>query len=969
MGVNAAGLASKLDTFDHAVKSLQAKLFFVQEVKQRSVGNIKTDCLSNYQLFELARTKQRVSGGGLMIGVDNNLQALQVRQGDDEVECLSVVVSVPGTDIRAVCGYGPQGRDTAARKTLFWEYLDKEVDTANKSDQILIIQLDSNSHAGNQLIPKDPNPQNKNGKFLQRFMDRNPSMTIVNSLPICKGLITRQRNTILRQEKSVLDLFIVCEKALVYIQSMKVDERGEYTLSNFHGIGRGKKMTHGDHNIVTLECKFEPNQTKPPRIELFNFKNKEGQNMFKELTTQTNELSKCFEDNLPFLKQSQNWFKRLNSFFYQCFQRIRSKKRKQEVSEVEHLLELRKKLRRGTQKETDKDNQEHIQQIESEIQKLTNWKDRDYIWEKFQQVADSDNSASTQAMWKWKKQLFPKWKPLPPMGVKNKEGEVKIKSFDVKEIYKEEYKHCLRGRPFLPELLEIGEAQDKLFGKRLILASKVSTPPNTMKELDKVLSSLKTGKARDLSGLSCDIFKKATCGADLKISLLTLLNRTKETKEIPSFFSQSNISSIWKKKGDILNLEFHRGLFLVSIFKTIIMKLIYLRNYETIDSNMSESNVGGRKGRNCRDHVFIVNGVVQDALSTKSAQPLDIFVCDYRTMFDGLDVKTTLNDLYDNGVQNEDFSLIYKLYETSNISIKTPLGHTERRPVDRSIITQGDCLGPILASSTVDSFGKECFKKEKHLFWYRNQTPVSHLAMLDDVLTLSRCRPEAIQLQEFINIKSGSKKLQYATEKTYQMHVGRRRSEYDCKKSYIDSWVKDRSSPTEKYGGVVQVKSTNIIKYLRELISSDGTNTENVVARTRKGYVTLKDICRMLDTMCLGSYMYQKAVVLRDSMLVGTLLTCCEAWYNITEVELGHIEQVDKSLWCNLLEVAKTVPYDLICLDMGLEPLRYVIMKRRLIYLQFILKQKETSMVKKFLKTQIICPKKKDWIQTVKSNL
>ena len=109
--------------------------------------------------------------------------------------------------------------------------------------------------------------------------------------------------------------------------------------------------------------------------------------------------------------------------------------------------------------------------------------------------------------------------------------------------------------------------------------------------------------------------------------------------------------------------------------------------------------------------------------------------------------------------------------------------------------------------------------------------------------------------------------------------------------------------------------------------------------------------------------------MLRDSMLVGTLLTCCEAWYNITEVELGHIEQVDKSLWCNLLEVAKTVPYDLICLDMGLEPLRYVIMKRRLIYLQFILKQKETSMVKKFLKTQIICPKKKDWIQTVKSNL
>ena len=254
----------------------------------------------------------------------------------------------------------------------------------------------------------------------------------------------------------------------------------------------------------------------------------------------------------------------------------------------------------------------------------------------------------------------------------------------------------------------------------------------------------------------------------MKLSLLTLLNKTKESIEIPSFFNKSNISSILKKKGDILNLEFHRGLFLVSIFKTIIMKLIYLRNYETINSNMSESNVGGRKGRNCRDHVFIVNGVIQDALSTTTAQPLDIFVCDYRTMFDGLDVKTTLNDLYDNGVQNEDFSLIYKLYETSNISIKTPLGHTERRPVDRAIITQGDCLGPILASSSVDSFGKECFQKEKHLFWYRNITPVSPLAMLDDVLALASCGPGAIQLQEFLNIKSGCKKTTICYRKNLQ---------------------------------------------------------------------------------------------------------------------------------------------------------------------------------------------------------
>ena len=77
--------------------------------------------------------------------------------------------------------------------------------------------------------------------------------------------------------------------------------------------------------------------------------------------------------------------------------------------------------------------------------------------------------------------------------------------------------------------------QEKLFQKRLGSASKITTPPWTMGELDKVLSSLKTGKSCDPSGLISDIFKPPICGTDLKISILVLLNKTKETLLIPQF--------------------------------------------------------------------------------------------------------------------------------------------------------------------------------------------------------------------------------------------------------------------------------------------------------------------------------------------------------------------------------------------------------------------------------------------------
>ena len=64
----------------------------------------------------------------------------------------------------------------------------------------------------------------------------------------------------LREEKAVLDIFLVCVRTLPFVRSMKVDEKGELKLTNFHKF-RGQKTTHSDHNIVTLNCKFPISQT------------------------------------------------------------------------------------------------------------------------------------------------------------------------------------------------------------------------------------------------------------------------------------------------------------------------------------------------------------------------------------------------------------------------------------------------------------------------------------------------------------------------------------------------------------------------------------------------------------------------------------------------------------------------------------------------------------------------------------
>ena len=201
---------------------------------------------------------------------------------------------------------------------------------------------------------------------------------------------------------------------------------------------------------MTLNCIFKEGQTQS-RHELFNFKNVEGQAHFKEETTNTIKFTQCFEGRDPFKKQAQKWFRTLNSTFYKCFQKIRSKKRKLEITKVDILLEQRKKLRRLLQYETDNDYRQQILDIEEEVSKITRWQDAEYIWDKFQKVADSDNTSSTQAMWKWKKKLFPKVRPSPPMGIKDNKGKVQTGPKNMKYIYESEFKHRLRDRPLLPE--------------------------------------------------------------------------------------------------------------------------------------------------------------------------------------------------------------------------------------------------------------------------------------------------------------------------------------------------------------------------------------------------------------------------------------------------------------------------------------------------------------------------------------
>ena len=118
---------------------------------------------------------------------------------------------------------------------------------------------------------------------------------------------------------------------------------------------------------------------------------------------------------------------------------------------------------------------------------------------------------------------------------------------------------------------------------------------------------------------------------------------------------------------------------------------------------------------NVRNHIWVLNGIINDALSTKKKKGLDIQIFDYRQCFDSLWLSECLNYMYDSGVRNDKLALLYNINTHVKVAVKTPVGKTRRGSI-HNVITQGDVFGPILCSNQVDTFGKECLQQGKYTY-------------------------------------------------------------------------------------------------------------------------------------------------------------------------------------------------------------------------------------------------------------
>ena len=884
--MNAAGLRSKLTSFKKVVAELRPSVFFIQETKFQDPGKFKLD---NYIIYELVR-QTRDGGGGLALGCDKDLNPAWVREGNDLVEAISIEICVRNMKIRCCNAYGSQENENVEKKEAFWTYLDEEVFEAENSGSAFILHFDGNLWAGPEIIPGDIRPQNRNGKLFQQFLERHQNLTVVNALSLCQGLITRSRKNKNQVEESILDFFVVCDRVLPFVTKMVIDDKKKYILTNYQAAKVGGKAINSDHFTQFMDLGLEYTTKKPERIELFNFKNKKAQEKFKNLTTNTKDFTQCFDSNEPIEKQFENWMKILKQYCQKSFKKIRFKKKKIKLlkGSIRKLIDERHKLI------IEGGNENLISAIEDEIAEKEAEENRKIVIENFRPLAENPETINIQEMWKLHSKLWPKNSACLPVAKKNIKGKLVSSPMDIKNLLALEYKNRLRSRPLRPDLESIRKDKSKMYKMKMALASSRKSDQWNMKDLEKALNNLKNKKARDSEGFLNEIFKIDVIGDDLKTSLLVLFNRLKCEKTIPKIFNVTNITTV-PKSGSRTDPRNERGIFRVSVLRYILMRMIYDLKYPAIEEKMSDCQMGARKKKSCKNNIFVVNGIIYEAMRTKRAKPVLLQIYDYQQMFDSIDLEKALSDIYDAGVDDDNLVLLQKANEEVDVAIKTPYGLTERQKIRNSVL-QGDTFGSILASVQVDSIGKACMAAG-HGYKYKEKLNIGFLGLIDDIIGLSETGSKAQMLNVFLNVKTAEKTLQFGRSKCRYMIVGKDAEIRMNNDLLVDEWDishTESGNIIEKYVGQNSIDKTENQKYLGFTISNKRDNMANISAVKKKSIGLIRKVLNRLNSLKLRKYYFECAAVLMKSMLRPSILYASEMYYNLKESEVRHLEKIEE---------------------------------------------------------------------------
>ena len=183
--------------------------------------------------------------------------------------------------------------------------------------------MDANAKLGPKYIQGDPHKQSTNGRILSGLVERH-ALCVVNGVKDKrKGIITREKHTVLGVEKSVIDLVIISSDLVEHMTQIHIDEERFHVLTKNVKTKTGIAYSQSDHNIINTKFKLTWCPTESKAIEVFKYNDNEGKLKFKKVTSETKHLSEIIDMKKPLDVVTNQFLRRLKGFIHECFSKVK----------------------------------------------------------------------------------------------------------------------------------------------------------------------------------------------------------------------------------------------------------------------------------------------------------------------------------------------------------------------------------------------------------------------------------------------------------------------------------------------------------------------------------------------------------------------------------------------------------------------------------------------------------------------
>ena len=443
----------------------------------------------------------------------------------------------------------------------------------------------------------------------------------------------------------------------------------------------------------------------------------------------------------------------------------------------------------------------------------------------------------------------------------------------------------------------------------------------TQEDITSTIKQLKKKKAADHLGWKNEMIIEG--GEQMEISLGRIYNKIMEEGETPEEWEKMVIKSIYKNKGQKLEMTNRRGIFLTNIISKLFEKVI--NNKTKNEIKMSEYQSGGQTRRSTVDN-WIVLGAVIDNNKRIGKETYIIFV-DAEKCFDKLWLKDTLVDLHEAGLRERETNIIYEMNKMSTIFIKTPVGET-KPIIANEIVKQGTIYGPKLCCVSTDKINT---LEEECITYLSPDLYTKGLVFVDD-MAMAGSR-EAIE-KFGKNIKSMEEKKKFT--------ISVKKSNYMIITNNENKTMEEVHIEVEK--GIIQ--QTKEYKYLGNWINSKGNMDRHLEESEGKIKGMVAEVKRTGNKNKVGVLDLQIQLLLFEKTIMSTILFNLEAWTGIRAKDITRLERMQTNGLKNILGVPRTTPELGIQIETGTWPMINKIHYKKLMLLRELMTSDENRLAK-----------------------